>query len=530
MADTHTISNVWMAYIKNQPYIYPRDNTSIIGDGDNNFALNTGWHIFPNMFWSHFVTPAQWYNMIHNYEAYHVESVGITVFNLVPMTQQLAIQGTNIFTAFNNSLYGMGFSDDIYETGWHNWYSYKQDNAAHNLLYKEGLVCNWNGSTDRRFELPIYSWRIPNARAISPNTYNFRHTIGKRNNQDNNEHGNYSGVYPAGSTTADDTNHLTNFLGRPSGVVWDPLNRPEAIMEIRPGKNSVNFGWNCHPCDEGKWFNTDLLACWYPYTPRGPYHSHRQRPASYEYASTCDPDRLSTRFETGESTNPPDAQRSPINDYTIPNHAHVPIVPNAWWWQEMKSSIVPAQMEQNSHLRYIDMWWAGTEYEHYKYPPHQMFIKMLPLFDSRGTHIECSANISVKTTLTLKCKKRRTAIFAPTYGPVNWFNLYSARSEDKNYMPALIRYRTGGARTTWQNIADVTSDPWAHPRESPYNRSKIVTGGTGQGSTRTTTTITMSRRATAPPLDVIMEEDRPKRTRSASPRMLYPDLPSGHQV
>lgn len=459
MAENHTITNVWMAYIGNGPYVYPNDNTSILATSD----LNTGWHIIPNMLWKHMCTPKQWAQMTINYEAYHVKGMKCTIFNLVPMTTQLAIQGNTLFTAFNNSIYGMAYKDELYETSWHNWYEY-EPKQPHNLLYKEGLACEYGGSTKYRQQLPIYAWHMPNSRANNKCTYdNHPNTYPNATEK--------SGVFPAPG--GDNFDHY-----RPTGVIWDPLNRPEEIMELRPGKNAVTFTWETHPCDEGKWYNLDLLSWWYPFAPEGPYHSQRQRPGAYPFTRVCEPDRLANRWETSPAT----------NDYTIPNYANIPIVPMGWWWHEMKS-IVPDGLSalQNWEYKYIDLMFSGTEYEKYKYGPTQWFVKMIPLFTENGVHIECSAQLSIKTELYLTCKKRRTAIFAPTWGPFNWKQLYAANSADMSFNPAQIRYRTGGIKRTWQNIGDSTGAAINyHPRDTPFNRNTVVGPGSGIGSTFTT--------------------------------------------
>lgn len=461
MAEDHTISNVWMCYIGNQPYIYPNDDNAVHQAQE----LNTGWHIIPNMLWRHLVTPAQWAKLQINYEAYHVKGMKCTIFNCVPMTTQLAIQQTSVFTAFNNTIYGMAYKDDLYETSWYNWYQY-DDKQPHNLLYKEGLAKTYQGNTNYRQTLPIYAWKIPNSSARSRNTYDDH-----PNNYDMQNLGS-SGVFPVGSGAS---NPL-----RPTGILWDPLNRPENIMELRPGKNAVTFTWETHPCDEGKWYNIDLMSWWYPYTPEGPYHSQRQRPGSYRFTAGPDPDRISNRWEA----------QPPVNDYTWPNYANIPVVPMGWWWHEMKSA-VPDGLAGLQHweYKYIDLMFSGTEYEKYKYGPTQWFIKMIPLFTDQGVHIECSAQISLKTELYLSCKKRRTAIFAPTWGPFPWKWLYSAKTGDQSFKPAAIRYRTGGAKRTWVNIADATGAAIGyHPRVTPYSKGNEVPGGSGQGSTYTTRT------------------------------------------
>nr|WOP79081.1 capsid protein [Canary chaphamaparvovirus 2] len=452
MAEEHTISNVWMAYISNGPYVYPKDDSSIL----TTHLINTGWHIIPNILWKHVCTPKQWAELTINYEAYHVKGMKCTIFNCIPMTTQLAIQGNTLFTAFNNSIYGMAYKDDLYETNWHNYYQY-DGKQPHNLLYKEGLACQYGTNTNYRQSLPIYLWSAPNSRATERCTYD-NHPNDYSTGQQQ------SGVFPVPSG---------NEHYRPSGCIWDPLNRPDNIMELRPGKNAITFTWEAHNCDQGKWFNLDLLSWWYPYTPEGPYHSKRQRPNSYQFTDATEPERLANRWEASP----------PINDYSIPNYANIPVVPMGWWWHEMKSAVPNGlQALTQWEYKYIDLMFSGTEYEKYKYGPTQWFVKMIPLFTDTGTHIECSAQISIKTELYLSCKKRRTAMYAPTWGPFNWKQLYAANSGDQTYQPALIRYRTGGAKRTWQNIADFTSKI-VHPRETPYNTSKVIPGGAGEGGT-----------------------------------------------
>nr|QKE54963.1 MAG: hypothetical protein [Parvoviridae sp.] len=474
MANSFVATNTWMCYIANNPYIYPNDNDSTINGGT---AINTGWHIIPNMLWRHFLTPKQWANLVITSEAYHVDSVTVEVFNMIPMTQQLAIQGNTVFTAFNNCIYALAYKDELYETSWENWYSDDtKDVKLHNLLYKEGQACERQTTTKTRYELPIYQWHPPNSRARSVHTY------------ENWDGGNKwtSAVYPAGHTASDDQN-ITKTAFRPSGVVWDPLNRPKHLMELRPGKNSIRFHWESHPCDSERWFNLDQIAWWSPYTAEGPYlDSQHRRPHEFTVTNECDPDMLSSKYE----------QRLWVNDYTIPNWENIPICPMQWWWQEIKESIAPlthmtmTETYNDMCIRRINEFFVGTEHECYKYGPTQFFLKMIPLFDENGTHIKCTANVSVRTTLKLSTKKRRSAIFAPTWGPFSWYDLYTAQSIHRRFAPSLIRYRTGGARRTWQNQGD-SSDPtnqFAHARETPYNVNSSTAEGTGVGSTYTTPT------------------------------------------
>lgn len=471
MANKFTATNTWMCYIENNPYVYPTDHDNIVSGSS---AINTGWHIIPNILWRHFLTPKQWANLIISSEAYHVDSLSVEIFNMIPMTQQLAIQGNTVFTAFNNCIYALGYKDELYETNWENWYDESLGDQNHNLLYKEGQVVQYNNTSKLRYKLPVYQWHPPNARTRSARTY--ENWDGQTNQQ--------SAVFPGGNSVTP-----TKYYGRPSGVLWDPMNRPKHLMELRPGKNSIHYGWESHSCDSERWFNLDQLVWWHPYTPEGPYRVGAVRPGENQLTNECDPDMLSSKFE-----------QSPwVNDYTIPNWADLPICPMQWWWEEMRESIAPLHTEPGDMFtKRINEFFVGTEHECYKYGPTQFFIKMIPLFDETGTHIRCSANVSVRTTLTLSTKKRRSALYAPTWGPFSWYDLYTAKGLHRRFAPALVRFRTGGARRTWQNQGDSTdpSNKYAHARETVYNYGVQNTSGTGIGSTyatKTTPTVSYSK-------------------------------------
>lgn len=482
MAKTITISNNAVVYISNNPYSYPPDDKSSIEisskEPDKQLtSYYTGWHIVPNILWKHFVTPKQWFDLIINYEAYHVKGYKITLFNMIPLTTQLAIQGNTIFTAFNNCVYGLGYQDELYETAWHNWYGTSGSNTFDpNLMYKEGLMFKPGTATKTRTMWPIYYWEPNNAFAKELWTWNM---IWFRDNNLPTPGGgafNVDGVYPGEGY-------------KPTGLVWDPFNRPNHLMELRPGKNAITFSWERHPCDADKWFNLDMMASWFPYTATGPYNYGQQRPGEYKLSGMQDPNLLSSKFQYHPTTVVPSQESyGNVNDYSIPNLADTPIVPMQWWWQEIQKNISPVTAgATDKFLKYLNMFFAGTEKECYMYGPTQCFVKMIPIFDSNNTNIECTAQIAVKTELILDVKNRRSAIYCPTYGPMPWRAVYSGRREDRNFFTGAIRYRTGGMRRGWQNLGD-SNDIKAHPRKTPYITTTVVPPGTGQGSTFVTPT------------------------------------------
>lgn len=464
MAENISIDNSYLCYISNQPYSYPANHISAVSvnpmdGGSNIFSYNTGWQIIPNMLWKHFCTPKAWFEMLINYEAYHVTGFKISVFNMIPMTTQLAIQGNTVFTAFNNCIYAWAYQDRLYETNWHNWY-YSSE-IDRNLLYKEGLITGKELQNKVRNNLPVYQWSPPSSYAKELWTWNQNYFRA-------------DDTIPGGATfSVDGVFPAQGYY--PTGVVWDPLNRPDEIMELRPGKNSIHFTWECHSCDENKWFNLDAISDWWPYTEAGPYNRSQERPGEFKLTGDNDPNMLSMKQQYGTAA---------VNDYTIANWENIPVVPMQWWWKEIQNSIAPAQLDaQSMVLKYINMFFAGTERECYHYGPTQCFLKLIPMINHDNVNIESSAQIAVRTELKLAVKKRRSALYCPTWGPLPWRAVYSARSSDRNYFGSYIRYRTGGMRRTWQNIGD-SKNTKAHPRQTPYNIQTTNPQGTGQDYTR----------------------------------------------
>nr|QUS52584.1 capsid protein [Mute swan feces associated chapparvovirus 6] len=456
MSETIVFKNVYMTYIENAPYQYPSIDIEHTVQGTNTFndlMIDTGWHTIPNFLWRHCIIPRQWDELVRGCEAYKVKSISGIIYNPIPITTNIALQRTSLFSAFNNCTYGLTYTDDLYETDWYPWLSIPRDSQLH-LAHREGLL--WTGNqtsgdtnyTAKRYQWPIYQWRKPNMRTVFPDVWS-QGKVGQ------------AGVHDVQAETGN-TSITQGKLVVPTGVFWDPFNRPDNIGELRAGKNSISFNWNVHNIDEDKWFNLDALAAFAMWGPDGPYCG-QGRPGTFKETTAMDPE-LAVTYGLAQKTSAAagDSNSSAIDyaDYTIPNYYNMPIMPTKWFWKELQQSVAewfPGTAGSTGDL--IPWWWKmnkhwpGTEKECAMYPPCQWFTKGIPLYDVGNTHIRTSTQVSFQITLTLEGKKRRSAYFCPTYGPTSGQQLYYINNERNIFQPACIRYRTAGMRRTWQNMA-----------------------------------------------------------------------------
>lgn len=451
--ETIAFENCYMCYLENNPYKYPSIDveTMIEGTTLESEFINTGWHIVPNFLWRHVVTPGQWTSLMMGCEAYKVKSISGTMYNPIPITTSLAIQRTNEFSAFNNCTYALTYTDNKYETQWFKWYDLARRDQLH-LALKEGMI--WEGTqqgdaaqnyTAKRYLWPIYSWQRPNMRTIIDNVWS-QGKIGG------------AGVYDV-DTQIDSTAILRHTRACPGGVFWDPFNCPDEIGELRAGKNAIGFSWTPHKIDEDKMFNLDALASFGQWTTDGPFCGVG-RPGTWRRTTNMDPDTATT-FGLAQKQPTSNSGVTSYDDYTIPNMAFLPIVPTKWFWKEIENSIIDTGEENvgpsSTHTQFkawrkADKYYAGTEWEAYKYPVCQWFTKGIPLFDRQNTLIKTTTQISFKIKIVIEGKKRRSAYYAPTYGPISGDQIYYHTNKRAIMQPACIRYRTGGGRRTWQNI------------------------------------------------------------------------------
>nr|QBJ04589.1 NS1 [Tasmanian devil-associated chapparvovirus 3] len=388
---TVTYSNLQYAYIKNDPYVYPTDDSTSGSFLGTQLNTSTGWQIIPNLMWSHLLTPKDMCHLKVNYQAYSVKSISATVFNMIPLTETLAIQGNVTFAAFNNTIYAVGYTDDLYETSPFDW----QTTAKNfNLAYKEGARYSGGGSQ-----------AAGNAACINLPTYNF--VISQPG-------------FP-GAT-----------LGRYDGLFWDPFNRPDKIMELRPGKNAIKFSWETHEADKGIWYNLDSLGFISTFKVDGVTNETQNNP-------------LKITIDDGITASRNDMIYQPIVRTWYLNYnlwkargsnigqMNPPPLPTG------QASRTPVFGPKDSNI--LD---TGPESQNYKYPPTQWFIKLLPLYDANNALINTRAQIGILKTVVLEVKPRTSAYYAPSYNmwTVSPAETYSVNMGLQNYDTCIVRPRS----------------------------------------------------------------------------------------
>ncbi|UTI93240.1 VP1 [Tilapia parvovirus] len=452
-----TISTLRSIYVSNDYYNYPVPTYS--NDGHIRTAQDcsdTGWQIIPNILWEHFCSPKDFYEMVIKYEAIHVKGVSCKLFNMIPLQTQLAIQGTTTFTTFNNTIYMMGYRDSIYETPIFDWNSTRLKGARNlqglywNPVFKEGVTfnramnvpvvstgTNWwtypipcvpptpTAADIKRQYLPMYIWNMP------------------------------YGLGQAGLATEPRAGGMT-------GAFWDPLNRPQDLQELRPGKNAISFNWSAEECDSNIWFNLDSVALLWPYNRDYPWdHDNPQFNTNAKNAETdFFPPGFTDPRNQGDYITKQSYPQVKMRE-KIPNWRKWPVVPTRWWMKELQATQLlhdarwqllyysgTAPQQAAKYIQPIfDMHVAGTEYEMYKYPPTQWFVKMIPLFDDDNKLIRLEAQMWMQLSLHIVGKPRRSALYAPSWGPMP-ADLYET-DDNVEYYLSDVRGRSGGARRTW---------------------------------------------------------------------------------
>lgn len=184
-----TVSQFRYAYIRNGGNSY-----KVASAVNQNVNQVTGWHLIPTQRLFLYFTPQQWYRIVTEHDWFRVTGIRVKILNMIPLTTSVAISQNNEFIAFNNTIYAMAYDDKSYSSNPVNLDEY--DSLAWAKVWqREGVFNNQDGTVTEVHELPTYTHQQPL------------------------------------SVSADDLTY------------WDPLTDYQNVMELRPGKNAVQFSW-----------------------------------------------------------------------------------------------------------------------------------------------------------------------------------------------------------------------------------------------------------------------------------------------
>lgn len=296
------------------------------------------------------LSPAQWWDITRTFSAMRVDKVEGTAFNMIPLTETMAIQGNTTFTAFNNTIYALGYADNRYETQLTDW-----STMSHNftLYQKEGCIKDVTGAGLARMNLPVYK----HPKTGMPSNIAKFPIDGK----------------PAGEKQ----------FPQAGGTYWDPLNCPDELMELRPGKNAIQFQWTRRPDDTQEMYSLNG-NCYTNPAKRPTFESSK---AAWEVVKA-----YIQNMDWGPT---PLVDAWAYNDqiWSTVTHAH------RFTWQDLDYSVRLAPP--------FGMFNA-------KWPIPNWFIKLLPLYDSNNALIQTTAQIGWLTKVTVTGEPRTAGAH---YGP-----------------------------------------------------------------------------------------------------------------
>uniref|UniRef100_A0AAU7BB06 VP1 protein n=1 Tax=Cryptocentrus strigilliceps parvovirus TaxID=3156501 RepID=A0AAU7BB06_9VIRU len=331
MGDTITFKHLKCIYVDNSPYVYPNVEASELPA-----TINTGWQVLPNQLLGHLISPLQWDILKQKSSSFGIRSIKQTLFNMIPLTETVAIQGNATFTAFNNTIFLEGYADKHYETAWFDWSA-----TINNFLpfYKEGVT--YEAGAAAAMDLPKY---------IAPRS--------------------------VGATSR--RNRMFN--------IWDPMVSYDDLMELRPGKNAISFNWVAADCDH-KMYNMDARYFTQP-------------------NSVCLNGTQGTMRKKGLSVDVPSLMQQQLAS----KHAG-----NSQFWFRAKIA------RDNVGAADPNFWLKMplTVHEGTMYPPHQWFVKLIPLFDAANALIQTRAMVMLMTETTFAYSHSGTSMFSGTYSQVS---------------------------------------------------------------------------------------------------------------
>lgn len=372
------------AYIKND---YNRCNALSTPVPNEPFVGQvTGWHFIPNNRWKDYLNHAQWFDLTCNHEAFRIKEINCSVMNLIPLTDQLAIQQNTTFMSFNNTIYALAYDDTCYETTC----SMMKTEQESKVYYREGMsVDPATGNISEKQYLPEYLHLVPSISRTSG-----------------------SGI-PT----------------KMPGYFWDPLTRATTLMELRPGKNSINFSWHCSPEDEHLWWslNSGFIT---------------------QYNSAASGRR------TWINRNGPGASKFDNSWITPFNYAAFDPAYNKY------PTTNPNNMAASSQLfsTRSEIWASQNTY---KKPIRNWFIKMLPILDSNKALLKHEGMVCIVKKITLEVEPRKSAVNYPRL-PYSWASVTNMESNmDTQYTLGIPKVDMTG-KHMMNSDSDSTLDSWPY--------------------------------------------------------------------
>lgn len=173
------------------------------------WSQETNWHFIPNQTYRDYMNNKDVYELLDKHHAFRPVHCSTTIQNLIPMSDQLAIQQDTTFLTFNNTIYALCYQDKNQETlntVYNGWTMYNREGAN---------IDPATGNPIQKQYCPTYTHQI----------YNIRK-----------------------NTSA------------PQGAFWDPLTNASCIQELRPGKNAVKYEWSVSGNDNRIWMDTSMIT------------------------------------------------------------------------------------------------------------------------------------------------------------------------------------------------------------------------------------------------------------------------------
>lgn len=350
---TATFHNFQYAYCSNAHNEYDAVELDK-GDAVNPYqqGQTTGWQFIPNQRMDDWILPYQWYRLGTSGRAWRIKSLKCTVQNMIPLTEQVAIQGNATFSSFNNTIYALAYDDKLYDTPYN-----INVTAELPLQFREGL----NPVTKARMQLPNYKW-------VAFDTFPDHRTL--------------------------------------NALRWDPFQHPEHLMELRPGKNAIVFTWERSPEDDGKWITMENKVNGsiggrnrqYQGAPTNKYNNVDNRHMSAQ-------GKVNLADDADETAALNQIAADPQFYFSTQNYQEELLTPgvtaSSWYIQHfnrlMKSGC-PVADKTNNYLAILQY----LQNVGFKKPIPNWFIKLVPLFNAQNALVQTEAQIGIHKEITFE--------------------------------------------------------------------------------------------------------------------------------